>query len=176
MIRTGVTTDFDSIYFIITDASRAYKGIIPWDCWKEPYMTREELASEIKNGVTFWLYEAQSYNHLSSTYSSVQSSVLGVMGVQHMLDATLIRHAYVKTSEQNRGVGGELIEHVKALEKGPLLVGTWKDASWAIKFYERHGFFTISSPERKDDLLKRYWTVPKRQRDESVVLADRRML
>lgn len=96
------------------------------------------------------------------------------MGVQHVQDVALVRHAYVKPLEQNRGIGGKLLEHIKGQVTKPLLVGTWKDAYGTVKFYEKRGFSLVLPPEKKDELLKKYWSVSERQIEESVVLADRK--
>ena len=121
-------------------------------------MSRNELRHEIEAGVTFWGYEESE-------------ALAGVMGVQQVQDVTLIRHAYVRTGSQNRGIGGRLLSHLRKLAQGPVLIGTWADAIWAIRFYERHGFRVVR-PEQKDRLLRRYWTVSERQVEVSVVLAD----
>lgn len=136
-------------------------------------MTKWELEHEIETGVDFWIYEDETddFHPKDARYQSLR---LGVMGVQNVLDVTLVRHAYVKTSEQNKGIGGKLLEHVKTLTTSPLLVGTWRNASWAIKFYEKHGFFLVPSSNRKDELLSKYWSVSTRQMEESVVLVDGR--
>jgi GNAT superfamily N-acetyltransferase len=156
MIRPCKQQEFDAIWNIITDASAAYKGIIPADCWGVPYMTREKLRHEIEDGVVFWGFEQDG-------------ALQGVMGVQDVLDVTLIRHAYVRTSKRRSGIGGRLLRHLEALTRRPVLVGTWADASWAIHFYEKHGFRLIPAME-KDQLLYRYWNVPARQVETSVVL------
>ena len=158
MIRRCDPRDFESIWAIINDGAQAYKGIIPADRWTEPYMSREKLQHEIDDGVIFWVYEDAG-------------TVVAVMGIQQVQDVTLIRHAYVRTSSQKRGIGGHLLSHLRELARGPILIGTWADAVWAIHFYERHGFQRVSSQE-KDRLLKRYWTIPERQMETSVVLAD----
>jgi N-acetylglutamate synthase-like GNAT family acetyltransferase len=160
MIQRCDDRDFELIWTIINDGAQAYKGIIPADCWTEPYMTREKLRHEIDEGVVFWGYEETG-------------SLVGVMGIQGVQDVTLIRHAYVRTSCQKRGVGARLLCHLRELAKGPVLIGTWADAVWAIHFYERYGF-QIVDPREKDWLLKRYWTIPERQIETSVVLADQR--
>jgi N-acetylglutamate synthase-like GNAT family acetyltransferase len=158
MIRRCDDRDFDLIWTIINDGAQAYKGTIPADRWTEPYMCREKLQHEVDEGVVFWGYE--------------ESGVLvGVMGIQKVRDVTLVRHAYVRTSSQKRGIGGRLLSHLRALAGGPMLIGTWAAAVWAIHFYERHGFQMVS-PEEKDRLIKRYWTIPERQVETSVVLAD----
>jgi len=162
MIRRCSDDDFASILAIINDGAQAYKGIIPEDRWTEPYMSAGKLRHEISDGVEFWGLE-------------VDGELTGVMGIQQMKDVTLIRHAYVRTSNQNRGIGSQLLSHLRQLAAGPLLIGTWADATWAIRFYERHGFHVIA-PEDKDKLLKMYWNVPDRQIETSVVLADSKSL
>jgi N-acetylglutamate synthase-like GNAT family acetyltransferase len=158
MIRRCGDCDFELIWTIINDGAQTYKGTIPADCWTERYMSREKLQDEIDKGVVFWGYEEAG-------------ALVGVMGIQQVQDVTLVRHAYVRTSSQKRGIGAELLSHMRELASGPMLIGTWAAAVWAIHFYERHGFRMVS-PEEKDRLLKRYWTVPERQIDTSVVLAD----
>jgi N-acetylglutamate synthase-like GNAT family acetyltransferase len=160
LIRRCGDTDFEAIYRIINDAAEAYRGVIPPDCWKEPYMTTEELQHEIDEGVEFWGYE-------------YERELLGVMGIQHVQDVALIRHSYVRTAKRKRGIGGDLLSSVRHQTTHPILVGTWADASWAIKFYEKHGFRLVS-PREKDELLRRYWSIPPRQIETSVVLADRK--
>jgi GNAT superfamily N-acetyltransferase len=143
---------------IINDAAVAYKGVIPADRWHEPYMSAEELAAEIARGVRF---------------SGLRESgrLIAVMGIQDVKDVTLIRHAYVRTEFRGRGLGGELLAGLRALTRRPILIGTWKAATWAIRFYERHGFCVVDDAE-KNRLLQTYWTVPARQIEESVVLAE----
>jgi GNAT superfamily N-acetyltransferase len=158
LIRPCVESDFVAIFEIINDAARAYKGVIPEDRWREPYMSIEELREEMKAGVTFWGFEKEG-------------RLVGVMGIQFVKDVTLIRHAYVRTSRQNQGIGGQLLASVRQQTTGPLLVGTWADASWAIRFYEKHGFRLVP-PEEIGQLLRKYWTIEERQIDTSVVLAD----
>ena len=150
--------DFEDIWTIINDGAQAYRGVIPADCWAEPYMSQEKLQHEIDNHVVFWGYEED--DHLA-----------GVMGHQEVQDVTLIRHAYVRTESQNRGIGAQLLAHLQKLATGPVLVGTWADATWAIRFYEKHGFELVGS-EEKNRLLKKYWTIPDRQVETSVVLGD----
>ncbi|HZW81599.1 MAG TPA: GNAT family N-acetyltransferase [Candidatus Deferrimicrobiaceae bacterium] len=158
MIRRCEDGDFELIWTIINDGAQAYQGIIPADRWTEPYMSREKLRREIDSGVVFWGQE--------------QTSVLaGVMGIQRVRDVTLIRHAYVLSSSQKQGIGGQLLAHLLKQTSGPVLIGTWADAIWAIRFYERYGFQRVSSKE-KDRLLKEYWNIPTRQVETSVVLAD----
>ncbi|MGA9393459.1 MAG: GNAT family N-acetyltransferase [Candidatus Sulfotelmatobacter sp.] len=158
MIRLCDDGDFEMIWTIINDGAQAYKGIIPPDRWTEPYMSREKLQHEIDNAVVFWGFE--------------ETGILaGIMGIQKVRDVTLIRHAYVRSSSQKRGIGGHLLSYLRSLTSGPVLIGTWADAAWAIRFYERHGFQMVSSQE-KDRLLKKYWTILERQIETSVVLAD----
>jgi N-acetylglutamate synthase-like GNAT family acetyltransferase len=159
MIRDCTDDDIDVIDAIINEAALAYRRVIPADCWHEPYMTRSDLLSEIAAGVRFSGWE--------------DGGVLtGVMGLQRLRDATLIRHAYVRTAQQGRGVGGKLIRWLTARTNGPLLVGTWAAATWAIRFYERHGFQLVSA-EETDRLLRTYWSISARQRETSVVLRFR---
>jgi GNAT superfamily N-acetyltransferase len=160
MIRRCSERDFESIWSTINDGAQAYKGIIPADCWTEPYMSRQKLRHEIDGGVVFWGY--------------AEAEVLvGVMGIQQVRDVTLIRHAYVLTGSQNRGIGGKLLSHLRETTSKPVLIGTWADAAWAIRFYERHGFQLVGAVE-KDRLLRKYWSVPERQIETSVVLADQK--
>jgi N-acetylglutamate synthase-like GNAT family acetyltransferase len=152
------TADFEAIWEIINDGAQAYKGIIPADRWHEPYMTKDELQHEIDDDVTFWGYEEEG-------------TLTGVMGIQQVQDVTLIRHAYVRTESQRNGIGGQLLVALKAQTTRPTLVGTWRDATWAIRFYEKHGFRLVS-PAQKDRLLRTYWSIPERQVETSVVLVD----
>ena len=158
MIRKCDDSDFEKIYEIINEAAEVYKGIIPADRWKEPYMPKEELRHEIDADVQFWGYEEGD-------------ELLGVMGIQDVLDVTLIRHAYVRTAEQNKGVGGKLLSHLRTLTSRPILLGTWADATWAIRFYQKHGFRLVT-PKEKDRLLKKYWSLPERQIETSMVLVE----
>ncbi|TQV89439.1 GNAT family N-acetyltransferase [Aliikangiella coralliicola] len=158
MIRPATDNDFDDIYQIINDASIAYKGIIPADRWHEPYMSKQELETQIQEGVSFICYE-------------IEGLVQGVMGFQNMVDVNLVRHAYVRTVTRNKGIGSILINALIEKSNKPILVGTWKAASWAIRFYEKHGFSLVSE-EEKNRLLKKYWNIPERQIETSVVLAD----
>jgi len=134
--------------------------VIPPDRWHEPYMPVSELDTEIEAGVRFWGYEADG-------------ELIGVMGIQDVEDVTLIRHAYVAPGSQRRGVGSALLEQLLASTDRPILIGTWAAADWAIRFYERQGFELVS-PERTAELLKRYWSIPDRQIETSVVLTRRR--
>jgi GNAT superfamily N-acetyltransferase len=160
VIRPCQPGDFEVLDTIINDAAEAYRGVIPQDRWKAPYMSPDELRHEMAEGVTFWGYEEDA-------------ELLGVMGIQDVLDVTLIRHAYVRTSRQNRGIGGKLLTELRRETSRPTLIGTWAAADWAIRFYQRHGFQMVS-PEEKNRLLRRYWSIPDRQVETSVVLADDR--
>ena len=161
MIRRCRADDFDRILAIINDAAEAYRGVIPGDRWKDPYMPAAELADEIAAGIAFDGYELEG------------AGLVGVMGVQPVEDVTLIRHAYVATAHRRLGIGSALLEGLLARQDRPVLIGTWAAAEWAVTFYRRHGFATVPEPE-KTRLLQRYWTVPKRQIETSVVLADTR--
>lgn len=143
---------------IVNAAAEAYHGVIPRDCWHEPYLSSSQLESEITAGVSFWGYETGG-------------ALVGVMGFQAMRDVDLIRHAYVLPANQHHGVGSSLLAHLRGLTTRRMLVGTWAEAEWAIRFYQRHGFALVS-PEHKTSLLERYWTVSKRQIETSVVLAN----
>jgi GNAT superfamily N-acetyltransferase len=159
MIRQCKESDFNTIFEIINDAAQAYKGVIPDDRWNEPYMPFEELMREIEGGVVFWGYEHHG-------------QLLGVMGIQHKGDVTLIRHSYVRTRSQKTGIGTKLLQHLESMTENPLLIGTWTDALWAISFYEKNGY-TLLSEEEKNRLLRKYWSIPERQVETSVVLANR---
>jgi GNAT superfamily N-acetyltransferase len=157
MIRSLVSSDFDAILKVINDAAQAYKGVIPNDRWKEPYMSAKELKGEIEAGIRFFGWVEGEY-------------LLGVTGIQAIKDTTLIRHAYVLPGCQGRGIGTRLLEYLTSLAETPeILVGTWADATWAIRFYEKHGFELVS-PGEKDRLLRTYWNIPERQIETSVVL------
>jgi GNAT superfamily N-acetyltransferase len=143
---------------IVNAAAEAYRGVIPEDRWHDPYMPRSELDAEIAAGVAFWGYYGER-------------GLVGVMGIQPVADVELIRHAYVMPSSQGRGIGTALLEHLRALSSRPMLVGTWAAAEWAICFYRHHGFELVS-PAEKTRLLERYWQIPQRQIETSVVLAS----
>lgn len=162
MIRRCDDRDFDAIWTIINDAAQVYKGVIPGDRWKEPYMSRDELAHEMAQDVIFWAFQEDG-------------DLIGVMGIQNVADVTLIRHAYVRPIRQGEGIGGRLLSHLRGQTERPILIGTWADAAWAIRFYEKHGFRRLPSGE-KNRLLRRYWSIPERQVETSVVLADSRWL
>ena len=157
-IRPCRDNERETILAIVNDAAVAYRGVIPADRWHEPYMPSHELDHEIGAGVAFWGYEADG-------------ELVGVMGIQPVRDVNLIRHAYVLSTSQRNGVGGALIEHLRTLDTRRMLVGTWAAAEWAISFYRRHGF-ELTTPEQKTALLQSYWTVPDRQIELSVVLAN----
>jgi GNAT superfamily N-acetyltransferase len=149
--RTAVLT-------IVNAAAEAYRGVIPADRWHEPYMSGDELDREIAASVAFWGYEQNG-------------TLAGVMGLQSVRDVDLIRHAYVVPGRQRGGIGGALLAHLRGLSARRMLVGTWAAADWAIRFYQRHGFM-LTSPAQKAALLKAYWSIPDRQIETSVVLAD----
>jgi GNAT superfamily N-acetyltransferase len=156
MIRRCTDADLATIEAIINEAAQAYRAVIPSDCWHEPYMTRADLIAEVAAGVNFWGWEESG-------------ALIGIMGIQEVRDVTLIRHAYVRRSHQGRGIGSALLSTLAAQANGPLLVGTWAAAEWAIRLYERHGFRLVSAGE-KDRLLNTYWSIPLRQQETSVVL------
>ena len=157
MIRNLLPSDFDATLKVINDAAQAYKGVIPDDRWKEPYMSAEELRKEIEAGVRFFGWVERGH-------------LLGVAGIQTLRDTTLIRHAYVLPGCQRSGIGTRLLDYLMGLAGTPeILVGTWTDATWAIGFYEKNGFELVSSIE-KDRLLRKYWKIPDRQIETSVVM------
>lgn len=157
MIRMCTETDFNTIFEIINDAAKVYKGIIPEDRWNEPYMHLQELKKEIEDSVVFWGFEKGG-------------QLLGVMGIQDKDDVTLIRHAYVLTRSQKLGIGTKLLQHLERMTEKPILIGTWTTAEWAISFYEKNGYILVSDEEKKR-LLRKYWSIPERQVMTSVVLA-----
>jgi N-acetylglutamate synthase-like GNAT family acetyltransferase len=158
MIRECTESDFNTIYEIINNAAQAYKGFIPQDRWNEPYMSLEELRKEIEDGIVFFGLERDG-------------KLLGVMGIQDKRDVTLIRHAYVWRRAQKRGIGQKLLQYLERLTDKPILIGTWAAASWAISFYEKNGYARVSE-ENKNRLLRKYWSIPERQVETSVVLAN----
>jgi GNAT superfamily N-acetyltransferase len=158
MIRPCHAGDFPVMLEIINDAARAYKGVLPSDCREEPYMSEVELRREIEDGVEFWGEEEEG-------------ELQAVMGIQHVLDVSLIRHAYVRTVKRREGIGAKLLGALRAQTSRPILMGTWAAASWAVRFYEKHGFHLVT-PGEKDVLLKKYWNIGDRQVQTSVVLAD----
>lgn len=158
MIRKLSCAEFGAILHVINDAAEAYRGVIPEDRWKEPYMSTKELKEEVESGVQFygWIKD---------------QSLLGVMGIQSVNDICLIRHAYVLANQQRRGIGEKLLNHLLDLAKtSEILVGTWKAAWWAISFYQKHGFALVSREEGLR-LLRKYWNIPERQVETSTVLA-----
>lgn len=162
LIREFRNSDIDAMLAIVNDAAQAYRGVIPADCWHEPYMSAEEIAAEIADGVVFWIAEEDG-------------QPCGLMGMQDKGEVALVRHAYVSPRHQGKGVGRSLLRHVESLTDKPVLIGTWAAASWAIAFYLRNGF-TVVSEEHKESLLRRYWKIPARQVETSVVLADQRWM
>ena len=158
LIRVVLPHELEEVYGIINDAAQAYKGVIPADCWHEPYMPREELAAEVAAGVFFFSYVKDG-------------RLLGVMGRQDLGEVTLIRHAYVRPQTQRLGVGCQLLAYLRQDVATPALVGTWAAAHWAIDFYQKHGFKLVT-PAEKDRLLQTYWTITPRQIETSVVLGD----
>ena len=158
MIRKCKKSDFNTILEIINDAAQAYKGIIPPDRWHEPYMSFAELRAQIDDGIVFWGLERNG-------------QMLGVMGIQDKGDVTLIRHAYVVPRAQKRGIGKKLLQHLESMTEKPILIGTWAAASWAVSFYQKNGYSLVSE-EEKNRLLRKYWSIPERQVETSVVLAN----
>jgi N-acetylglutamate synthase-like GNAT family acetyltransferase len=162
ILRRSTAADFAVMLAIVNDGAQAYRGVIPADRWHEPYMPADELAKEIAAGIVFWVAEQDGH-------------LLGVMGMQDKGDVALVRHAYVAKSTQRSGVGTKLLRHVQGLTGKPILIGTWAAAAWAIDFYRRNGF-TVVSESDKDRLLRKYWSIPVRQIETSVVLADARWM
>lgn len=158
MIKRCDDSDFQTIWEIINDAASAYKGVIPDDRWHEPYMPQGELREQIEEGVQFWCYVEGK-------------DILGVMGIQDRGLVALIRHAYVRTESRSKGIGGKLLERLVPSAGKPVLIGTWAAATWAIRFYEKHGFRQVSAAETSA-LLKEYWNIPERQVETSVVMAS----
>jgi GNAT superfamily N-acetyltransferase len=157
-IRLCRDDEVAAVLAIINAAASAYRGVIPPDRWHEPYMTLAELQSEMRAGVEFWGFEEDG-------------ALAGIMGIQPVRDVELIRHAYVRPDRQRHGIGAALIEHLRERSTRPMLVGTWAAATWAIAFYQRHGFELVER-ERAVRLLQTYWEVPQRQIETSVVLAQ----
>jgi GNAT superfamily N-acetyltransferase len=161
MIRKLTNADFQAIIIVVNDAAIAYKGKIPADRWKEPYMSAQELKEEIQSSIQFYGYKENGI-------------LVGVMGIQPVSDVTLIRHAYTLTSQQRKGIGERLLNHLLTLARNDkILVGTWENAPWAIKFYQKHGFVLLSR-EETNKLLKKYWNIPERQIETSIVLEYKR--
>ena len=158
MIRQCDENDIGDILAIFNDGAQAYRGVIPDDCWTQPYMAASALRHEVDSGVKFWGWQAGD-------------ELVGMMGIQDVRDATLIRHAYVRTAQRCDGIGAALLAHLRGLTGRPILIGTWTAASWAIRFYEKNGFVLVGEDEKKR-LLGKYWTIPARQVEASVVLAE----
>ena len=156
-INSVTEYEFEEMYAVINDAATAYKGVIPDDCYHDPYMSREELQAELNDGVIF-------------TGFHEGNQLLGVMGIQDKGKVNLIRHSYVRTDSQKLGIGGLLLDTLCANATKPILIGTWKDAVWAIRFYEKHAFSLVADTDQKNELLRRFWTIPERQVETSVVL------
>ena len=156
-IQAADDRDFAAMLSIINAAAQAYRGVIPEDCWHAPYMPAEALRAEIAAGVVFALAE-------------VDGVPFGLMGIQHVANVDLIRHAYVRPDAQSRGIGGQLLRSLIDDVQGPVLIGTWAAATWAIGFYERHDFACVPAAV-KDELLNTYWTITPRQVETSVVLS-----
>jgi len=155
-IRLSRDDERSAILEIINDAAEAYRGVIPPECWHEPYMSTAELVGEMADGVVFWVLEQDN-------------DLMGVMGLQDKGGVDLIRHAYVRTRRRRQGIGRGLLRCVEAQSEKPILIGTWAAATWAIDFYRAHGY-QVTSDAVKTALLRRYWTVPEQQMATSVVL------
>jgi GNAT superfamily N-acetyltransferase len=156
-IRSCTAADRPQIFEIINDAARAYQGIIPADRWHEPYMPMPELEAAIADNIVFSVYEERG-------------RLLGVMGIQDRGEVVLIRHAYVRSSERRKGIGEKLLKHLAATTQKPVLIGTWRAAAWAIRFYEKNGYRLLPK-EEAEPLMRKYWGIPERQVETSVVLA-----
>jgi N-acetylglutamate synthase-like GNAT family acetyltransferase len=156
LISKLAASDFAEVLSVVNDAAEAYRGVIPLDCWHEPYMTAQELQEEVASGVQFYGYKENG-------------ALVGIMGIQRVKDVTLIRHAYVRTTQQRNGVGQKLLTHLTTLANTPqILVGTWTTAWWAVRFYKKNGFEII--PKESRAKLRQYWNIPDRQAENSVVL------
>jgi len=160
VIRQATDADRPELVGIINAAAQAYRDVIPADRWHDPYMPEHELLSEVASGVVFWVAEEGT-------------RLLGLMGIQDKGAVTLVRHAYVAPAAQRKGVGAALLRHLESLTAKPVLIGTWADAAWAIDFYRRNGYSQLPRADA-ERLLRTYWSIPERQIDTSVVLADRR--
>ncbi len=159
-IRPCGAQDLPQLFSIINDSAQAYKGVIPTDRWHEPYIALDELTREIAHGIAFWGCESDG-------------RLVGVMGIQDRGEVTLIRHAYVQTDQRRKGIGEKLLRELEAMTAKPILIGTWSAATWAIRFYEKNGYRTLSRSDT-ERLLRRYWSIPERQIETSVVLANTR--
>jgi len=157
MIIENTIKDLSSILYVINDAAIKYKGVIPDDCWNEPYILEEELVNEFDSGVRMFGYNKNN-------------KLVGVMGIQELKDVTLIRHAYTLTNYQGMGIGKSLLQYLFKVNKSScLLVGTWQDAVWAIQFYEKFGFI-CHTKKQTAQLLNKYWEISSKQIENSVVL------
>ena len=157
MITEYTKRDISNVLAVINDAALKYKGIIPNNCWHEPYMTEQKLVNEFTNGVRMFGYKKNNI-------------LVGVMGIQKLKNITLIRHAYTLTSYQGTGIGKSLLQYLLEINQNNcLLVGTWRDATWAIKFYQKFGF-VLHTKEKTEQLLKKYWRIPLKQIENSIVL------
>lgn len=159
-IRPCTDADFAQMLEVINDAAQKYRGSIAADRWKEPYMPEAELREEMRNGVEFWGW-------------ADGPRLASVMGLQDRGEVALIRHAYTRTAAQGTGAGSALIAHLRSLTRKPMLVGTWRAATWAVAFYQKRGFRLVGDAE-KERLLRRYWNIPERQIEDSVVLESSR--
>jgi N-acetylglutamate synthase-like GNAT family acetyltransferase len=159
IIRRCTDSDFHAIFEIINDAASAYKNVIPPDRWHDPYMSDEQLRLEIEARVRFWGLDNDN-------------GLAGVMGIQDKGEVTLMRHAYVRTALRNKGIGTRLLKHLEPMSDKPILIGTWAAANWAVQFYQKNGYSLVSI-EEKNRLLRQYWSIPERQVETSVVLANR---
>jgi len=158
-IRPCGMADLPALFSIVNDAAQAYKGVIPDDCWHEPYMPLDQLKRETREGIVFWGCESGG-------------TLVGMMGIQDRGEVSLIRHAYVQTAQRRKGIGEKLLMHLEGTTAKPILIGTWSAAAWAIRFYEKNGYRVLSRPET-ERLLHEHWRIPERQIETSVVLAKR---
>ncbi|MCW4006404.1 MAG: GNAT family N-acetyltransferase [Candidatus Bathyarchaeota archaeon] len=158
MICKVSPSEFEAVLGVVNDAAQAYKGVIPPDCWREPYMTPQELKAEITRGVELFCFKENN-------------EITAVMGIERFKDVTLIRHAYTLTRRQKQGIGKKLLLYLLGLAKTPIVfVGTWEAAWWATRFYEKNGFVLVSSRQETDRILQTYWCITMRQVETSVVL------
>ena len=157
MIKEYTKNDCYEILYIINDAAERYKNVIPDNCWKEPYMPESELLEVFEEGVKMFGY--------------VQNDkLISVMGFQEIMEVVLIRHAYTLTKYHGKGTGSTLLRYLLDRNKDyRLLVGTWRDAKWAIRFYEKFGFI-LHEKKESNSLLEKYWNIQPKQIENSVVL------
>jgi GNAT superfamily N-acetyltransferase len=163
-IRPCGEADLPALFSIVNDAAQAYKGVIPADCWHDPYMPLDELKRQIGDGIEFWGCEVGA---------EARRQLVGMMGIQDRGEVSLIRHAYVRTAHQRQGIGEKLLQHLEGMTAKPILIGTWSAAAWAIRFYEKNGYRVLSRPQT-ERVLRKYWSIPARQIETSVVLANAR--